>query len=66
MQTPEAGDSLPKIGSPATNALAAIGITRLSQVAAMTKAELLKLHGMGPKAVGILEAALAEKGLAFR
>ena len=28
-------------------------------------AELLKLHGMGPRAIGILRQALAERGLSF-
>lgn len=58
-------DSLPKIGSPATRALASIGITRLSQVTRVTKAELSELHGVGPKALGILEKALAEQGRSF-
>jgi DNA-directed RNA polymerase alpha subunit len=66
MQNSDDGDRLPKIGLPATNALAAIGITQLSQVAAMTKAELLNLHGMGPKALNILETALASRGLTFK
>lgn len=65
MSKPEVNDALPKIGQPAVRALESVGITRLSQVATMSKAELLNLHGMGPKAFGILEAALTEKGLAF-
>jgi hypothetical protein len=31
----------------------------------MSRAELLALHGVGPKAVRILDAALAERGLSF-
>jgi hypothetical protein len=34
-------------------------------VAALTRRELLAMHGVGPKAVRILEAALTERGLAF-
>ncbi|MBL5973046.1 MAG: hypothetical protein D3X82_04500 [Candidatus Leucobacter sulfamidivorax] len=56
---------LPAIGRPANSALLTIGVTSLKQVAVFTKAELLELHGVGPKAVRILEEALAENGLAF-
>jgi endonuclease III len=35
-------------------------------VAARSKAELLALHGVGPKAIAILQDALAAEGLAFR
>lgn len=56
---------LPAIGRPANSALLMIGVTSLKQVAVFTKAELLELHGVGPKAVRILEDALAENGLAF-
>jgi len=47
--------SLPeKIGKPATRALLGAGITTLQQVANLSDEELLKLHGVGPKAVRIL------------
>jgi predicted flap endonuclease-1-like 5' DNA nuclease len=59
-------DDLPAIGAPATRALAGAGITRLAQVAERTAAELAALHGVGPKAIGLLERALAEQGLSFR
>jgi DNA-directed RNA polymerase alpha subunit len=42
-----------------------IGITSLNQLTAVSESELLKLHGMGPKAITILKAALAEHGLSF-
>ena len=58
-------DGLPRIGMPATQALALIGVTRLAQLTTMREADLLALHGVGPKAVGILRAALAERGLSF-
>lgn len=58
-------DTLPKIGAPATRALAGAGYTSLRQLAEVPRSELTKLHGMGPKALGILEAALAEHGLAL-
>lgn len=59
-------DDLPKVGSPAQRALAAIGVTRLIQVTRLSEAQLLQLHGVGPKAIKILRIALEEKGLTFR
>ena len=59
-------DDLPAIGAPATRALANHGITRLDQLPAHSEAEIAALHGVGPKALGILREALAERGLAFR
>lgn len=56
----------PAIGAPATRALLNEKITTLKQVAKRTEKELLELHGMGPKAIGILKKALAQKGLSFK
>ena len=61
---PEPTD-FPKTSVPAERALAGAGYTRLDQLSSVTEADLLKLHGMGPKAVRILREALAERGLAF-
>ena len=55
----------PKISQPALRALAAAGIQRLEQLTGHSEKEILQLHGMGPKALGILRQALAERGLAF-
>lgn len=63
---PEQIGDLPKIGRPATSALLAIEVTSLEQIAAMSEAELLALHGVGPKAVRILREALGAEGRAFR
>jgi predicted flap endonuclease-1-like 5' DNA nuclease len=57
---------LPAIGRPATNALAACGITTLDQVAEHTERDLRALHAVGPKAIRILKEALAADGRAFR
>jgi predicted flap endonuclease-1-like 5' DNA nuclease len=62
VQTPD----LPRIGAPATRALASIGVVRLDQVAAMREADVAALHGVGPKAITLLRAALADRSLAFR
>ncbi|BFU43249.1 DNA-binding protein [Krasilnikovia sp. MM14-A1004] len=56
-------DTLPKIGAPATRALTGAGYSSLRQLAGVPRAELAKLHGMGPKALGIIEAALDQHGL---
>jgi predicted flap endonuclease-1-like 5' DNA nuclease len=45
---------LPSIGAPATRDLEAQGVRRLEDVARWTRAELLALHGVGPKAVRLL------------
>ncbi|GAB3151405.1 helix-hairpin-helix domain-containing protein [Microbispora hainanensis] len=57
---------LPKISAPATRALASAGYTDLENLAQATEAELLALHGMGPKAMSVLRLALEEHGLSFR
>ena len=54
-----------EIGNPATRALANTGYVQLDQLTQVSAAELLKLHGVGPKAVGLIRAALQAKGLAF-
>lgn len=53
------------IGKPATRALVGAGYTQLEQLTGVTEADLLKLHGVGPKAVRILREALAAHGLSF-
>ncbi len=54
-----------KLGAPARRALLAAGYRNLDQIAQVSEAELLQLHGMGPKALAQLRIALAERGLAF-
>lgn len=56
---------LPKVGAPATRALAALGVTNLTQVAAYSAEQLMALHGCGPRAVRILQEALQEHGLSL-
>ena len=55
----------PKIGAPAQRALTGAGYHHLAQLTEVSAAELLQLHGMGPKAIRILREALAAQGLAF-
>lgn len=53
------------IGQPATRALNGQGITSLEQAARHTEAQLLALHGVGPKAIRVLREAFAEHNLDF-
>lgn len=57
-------DGFPRIGSPAYSALKNAGIT-LSELPRYSEKQLLSIHGIGPKAVGILRSFLQEKGLSF-
>ncbi|WP_426511965.1 helix-hairpin-helix domain-containing protein [Dactylosporangium sp. McL0621] len=56
-------DTLPKIGAPATRALHDAGYRSLRDLAGVPPAELGKLHGVGPKALRILDEALKRNGL---
>ncbi len=64
-QNSTASDFPPKLAAPARRALEGAGYTHLEQLASITEADLLRLHGMGQKALGQLREALAEKGLSF-
>ena len=60
-------DGFPRgIGRPATGALLAAGYTDLAQLDGVPEDDLLRMHGVGPKAVAVLREALAERGLALR
>ena len=60
------GSPFPRgIGRPATGALLAAGFTRMADLTRVSEADLLALHGVGPKAIGVLRQALATEGLAF-
>ena len=62
----QAASAFPKgMGQPALRALATLGISEVDQAAEFTERQLLALHGMGPKAIGILREALHAKGKSF-
>ena len=64
MTRPDAG--LPgNIGAPATRALTGAGYAELRQLANVPAAELRKLHGVGPKALRLLQEALEEQGMSL-
>jgi predicted flap endonuclease-1-like 5' DNA nuclease len=54
-----------RMGKVAPRELAANGYTRYEQLTTVTPKELLRIHGVGPKAVRILEEELATRGLSF-
>ncbi|MBN9619975.1 MAG: DNA-binding protein [Actinobacteria bacterium] len=56
-------DELPRIGAPATRALNSAGYTALRQLAGVRRADLAGLHGVGPKALRIVEDELHRHGL---
>lgn len=53
------------LSNPAINALEHAGYHTLEQLTTVTEKTVLGLHGMGPKGIRILRAALAERGLSF-
>lgn len=53
------------IGKVAARELAANGYTRYEQLTTVSAETLLRIHGIGPKAIRILDAELAERGLTF-
>jgi DNA-directed RNA polymerase alpha subunit len=53
------------LAKPARRALLGAGYVQLEQLVNVSEAEILQLHGMGPKALEQLRRALATKGLSF-
>ena len=60
-----ASDLPAKLSAPARRALAQAGYERLDQLSRVSETELMRLHGMGTKALGQLRDALAANGLSF-
>lgn len=55
----------PKTSAPALRALNNAKIYKLAQLQKWTEKDLLALHGMGPKALGILKLALRKRAMKF-
>jgi predicted flap endonuclease-1-like 5' DNA nuclease len=53
------------IGAPAARALAAAGFTRLDQLDGVPRAQLQALHGVGPKALTVLQTELERNGMSL-
>jgi predicted flap endonuclease-1-like 5' DNA nuclease len=64
--TPEDSEFPRSLGKVATRELAVHGITQYDQLTGVSESELSKIHGVGPKAIGILRAELSARGLRFR
>lgn len=58
-------DLPPGLAMPALRALIAAGYTRLDQFTTIKEADLQKLHGMGPKGIGLIRSALDAQGQSF-
>jgi hypothetical protein len=59
-------DGFPRAaGAPARGAFLAAGYAGLDGLARASAGELLALHGVGPKAIRVVRAALAGRGLAL-
>jgi hypothetical protein len=54
------------MGGPALRALQGAGVRALPELERWSEADLLALHGMGPKGVRVLREALAASGRRFR
>jgi predicted flap endonuclease-1-like 5' DNA nuclease len=54
-----------RMGKPALRALAAAGISKFEELSAISEKELLKLHGIGPKAIRIIKEELQKHGMDF-
>lgn len=58
-------DALPKLDAPARRALDSAGYSTLRDLVGVPRSELAKLHGMGPKALGIIQSALEQHDLSL-
>ena len=56
----------PGMSGPSLRALRTAGVRSLDELTRWTRRDLAALHGMGPKALGVLQAALQERGLDLR
>ena len=54
------------LAKPAIRALSGVGIQTLEDFSRITEAEVIGLHGMGPKALECIQRALIENGLSFK
>lgn len=60
------GTAIPHTSNPASRALAAESITTLEELSEWRRAEVAQLHGMGPKALLMLDEALTEADLGWK
>jgi hypothetical protein len=53
------------LSQPSLRAFSAAGLTRVDHFTKVSEADVLKLHGVGPKAIVAIRKALAERGKSF-
>jgi hypothetical protein len=58
-------DLTAKLGQPALRAFELAGYTQLEQFRQAQAADLITMHGVGPKAIRLLREMLAEHGWSF-
>ncbi|WP_017381356.1 hypothetical protein [Paenisporosarcina sp. TG-14] len=54
-----------ELAKPAQRALERAGYLQLEQFSKLSEVEVMKLHGMGPKALEQIRRALNDRGLSF-
>ena len=64
-QNPGESEYTSRIGNVARRELALNGYTRYEHLTHVTPGDLLKIHGVGPKAVRILEEEMKARNLTF-
>lgn len=57
---------IPKTAAPALRALLSKGIRKMSDLGKFTEKEVANLHGMGPKAMGILKQEMRKRKITFK
>jgi hypothetical protein len=55
-----------QISQPAQRALKSVSISKLEHFKKFTEKEIVTLHGMGPKALGIIKKALRTQRISFK
>lgn len=63
---PDPLNELPNVGAPATRALIAAGYPTLGDLIDADRRHVAQLHGFGPKALRIIDEALAVHGHSLR
>ncbi len=57
---------VPGLSAPAMRALKGAGVRSIKDLARHTRADIMKLHGMGPASLPKMQAALKAAGLSFK
>lgn len=55
--------AIPRLAAPVERALAAAGLTTLEDCVTVGRAVVAELHGLGPKALSVLDDAVCAAGL---